>query len=393
MSAARGPAVRAVRAARWEPDRAVREELRRRLRARRRVDDPLARRWRLGTGTAVLDELLLAWERFDEEALAARFDAFEQLDVVFDDAVVRVLHLRGESSDATPIVLTHGWPSTVLELTALAAQLAHPARHGAADAPSFHVVVPALPGFPLSGAPPALREYTGARIADRWVELMAALGYGRFAASGGDIGARVSAWLGARHPERLLGVHLSANALWPSLAGAVGLAPAERAWIEAHEKWTRDEGAYMHLQQTKPLSLAHGLADSPAGLAAWLVEKWHGWGDRTRDVLERFAVDELLGGLTLYWSTNRAATSMLPYAAYDLPPGARPWGGDVTVPASFYLAPHEIGGIPPRSYAERQYTIDRWTELPRGGHFLAVEEPDLLAADIRASFSETTTLR
>ena len=144
----------------------------------------------------------------------------------------------------------------------------------------------------------------------------------------------------------------------------------------------------MHVQATKPLSLAHGLADSPAGLAAWIAEKWHTWSGGHDGALERL-MPELLGTLTLYWATNSIATSMLPYAVAHRPPGKWPWGGDVTVPASFYFPPDDIGGIPPRRFVERQYTIAHWGELPSGGHFAACEVPDLLAADLRAAFGRS----
>jgi pimeloyl-ACP methyl ester carboxylesterase len=246
-------------------------------------------------------------------------------------------------------------------------------------------VIPALPGFPLSAAPSALDDYTAARTADRWAQLMTALGYSRFAASAGDIGARVTAWLGARHPDRTLGIHLSSNALGPAPSGAK-LSASEAAWLHGRTAWDREDGGYAHVQQTKPLSLAHGLADSPAGLAAWIVEKWRGWSAGADDVLAHFGAEEILGNLSLYWFTNSIATSLIAYAVHDHPPGARPAPHSVGVPVSFYLAPAENGGIPPREFAERHYKVERWTELPRGGHFVGAEEPDLLADDIRAAF-------
>jgi len=273
----------------------------------------------------------------------------------------------------------------VLELTALAQRLARPARHGAPGAPSFHVVVPALPGFPLSGAPTALRAYTAASIADRWAQLMEALGYERFAASGGDVGARVSAWLGARHPQRVLGVHLSANALWPALPDASELAPPERAWVAERQAWTREEGAYMHLQQTKPLTLAHGLADSPAGLAAWIVEKFRAWSDCGGEIESVIARDDLLANISLYWFTGAIGSSFWPYYARLHGPWPVPEGG-VGVPTGYAEFPHEILR-PPRSLAARVYTdIRRWTTMPKGGHFAAMEQPEALAHEITEFF-------
>jgi pimeloyl-ACP methyl ester carboxylesterase len=377
-----------VRAARVAFDAAGIEDLRRRIAATRRVRFPLPGRWTYGTGIDVVRAALELWVQFDIDGLEARLNTVPQVDVELDGIAIRAFHVRGERDDALPIVLTHGWPSTILELLALAERLARPSAHGADPSDSFHVVVPALPGFPLSAAPAAIEDHTAARIADLWAGLMDALGYSRFAASAGDIGARITAWLGARHPERVVGIHVSSNALTDP-TDEEGLTADEVAWLRRRTAWTRAEGAYMHVQRTKPLSLAHALTDSPAGLAAWILEKWHGWTPDADDVIDHFGAQELLGHLTLYWLTGSVATSLAHYWAYDLPPGPRPPDGGVPVPASFYLAPGENGGVPPRSIAERQHRVARWSRLPRGGHFVAAEEPDMLAGDIRAAFRET----
>lgn len=373
-----------VTPARVEVDPAAVAHLRRRISGTRAVSFPYPGRWTFGTGRDALVAILDSWRGFDVEALAAELNAIEQVDVALGAVTIRAFHLRAERRDAPAIVITHGWPSSILEVLPVARRLAYPQRYGGDPSDAFHVVVPALPGFPLSGAAADLGVYTGAGMADCWAQLMAALGYRRFAATGGDIGARVAAWLGRRHPERVIGVHVTANALRPEVAGPD--APAEeREYVDRLMRWEREDGAYMHVQETKPLSLAHALADSPAGLAAWIVEKWQAWAGGGEDVTERFA-PELAGHLSLYWLTGTIATSFLPYHVAHRPPGKRPWGREVIVPVSFYLAPEDIGGIPPRAYAEHQYAIARWSELPRGGHFLATEEPELLAADVRAAF-------
>jgi pimeloyl-ACP methyl ester carboxylesterase len=359
-------------------------DLRSRLSDTRMPHFPFSDPWSFGTGGKIAAELVDRWaERLDESVLTSKFSGLPQVRIELADTWIHVVHIRGEIDDALPIVLTHGWPSTVLELLPLARRLARPSDHGGDANDAFHVVIPALPGFPLSGAPPDLGEYTGARIAERWAQIMDRLGYARFVASGGDVGARVAGWLGACHAHRVLGIHVSSNALWPLLADTE-LGTDEAAWVEHRSDWTRTEGGYMHIQQTKPLSLAYGLAQSPIALAAWIGEKWRGWSG-TDEVFEQLT-SELLDTLTLYWLSNRIATSFLPYYVYDRPPGARPWGQDVKVPVSFYLCPNEIGGVPPRSFAERQYRIARWSEFPAGGHFMALEQPGALAADIRAAF-------
>jgi pimeloyl-ACP methyl ester carboxylesterase len=374
-----------VRPATIEVDDLAIEDLQRRIRAVRTAHFPLDGRWAYGTGPEVVRELLGLWLTFDVEALVRDLNAIPQVDVIVDGLRVRAFHARGERDGALPIVLTHGWPSTVLEPLGLADRLARPSAYGADPHDSFHVIVPAMPGFPLSQAPTALDDYTAARIADRWMHLMAALGYQRFVASAGDIGARVTTWLAARHPGRVLGIHVSSNALDTPPPDA-DLSTAERSWLRQRAMWDQEEGGYMRLQQTKPLSLAHGLADSPAGLAAWISEKWHGWSDQGDGTVDRFAPDDILAHLSLYWLTNSIGTSLIHYYVHDRPPGSRPPAGSIDVPVSFYLSPAENGGIPPRELAERQFPVARWSELPRGGHFLASEEPDLLVEDVRAAF-------
>lgn len=373
-----------VRPARIDIDPVVVQDLHRRLAATRTIGYVQPDPWTLGPGVDAVVDLINRWRDFDIHAWSQRLNDFEQLDVVFEDSTVRVVHFRAEDENALPIVITHGWPSSVLEILPLAQRLADPHRYGGDPTDAFHVVVPALPGFPLSSPAGDLGGYTGAGMADRWADVMSALGYERFAASGGDIGARVAAWLGMRHPDRVIGIHVTSNALQQELPDTT-LTTVERTYVEQLAQWEHIEGAYMHIQETKPLSLAHGLADSPAGLAAWILEKWHAWSGHTKNSLDDLA-PELLGHLTLYWLTNSIATSLLPYHAAHLPPGKRPWGRDIQVPVSFYLAPDDIGGIPPREFVERQYHITHWTALTRGGHFLASEESDLLATDIRDAF-------
>jgi pimeloyl-ACP methyl ester carboxylesterase len=361
------------------------DELARRLADRRPPAFPFADRWTFGTGLDVVREVVDRWAGgLDRRAFEARCNAHPYDEVSIDGVTTGVYRLRGETSGALPLVLTHGWPSTVLENLHLADLLAHPSRSGGDPADAFDVVVPALPGFPLAAAPADPAAYSGLAIADRWAALMTACGHDRFVASGGDIGARVTTWLGARHGDRVLGIHVSSNALAPALPGH-DLTPDEAAWVAEREEWIRTEAGYIHLQGTKPLSLAYGLSESPAALAAWIVEKWAAW-TATDDVVARFGAD-LTDQLTLYWLTNRIATSFLPYyASVADPPSSRPWGLDIEVPVSLYLCPDEIGGIPPRAYADRQFRVARWTEFERGGHFPAVEQPDVLAADIRAAF-------
>ncbi len=273
--------------------------------------------------------------------------------------------------------------------------LTHPEKHGGTPSDAFHVVVPSMPGFAFSGCPEDLQSFTAASIADRWRQLMAILGYDRFLASGTDIGARVTAWLAMRHPKSLLGAHMTVNALSsvrdPSRSYAAGH-PTTR-WFEDMAHWELAEGGYHHLQRTKPLTVSVAVSDSPAAMAAWVVEKWKAWADAL-DVDATEVRRMILSLLTLYWTTNSFGSSVFHYHAHDVAPGSRPIGMATSTPLSFYSSAAEIGGVPPRSIIEEQYGAHRWSEFPRGGHFMATEHPALLAADLvefRRSLDESAS--
>jgi pimeloyl-ACP methyl ester carboxylesterase len=263
--------------------------------------------------------------------------------------------------------------------------LADPAAHGGQTSDSFDVVVASLPGYGFSDPLPAPAMISSA-IADVWYRVMCdGLGYSRFGAHGSDIGAGVTTQLGWQHPDALAGIHLS----------AVGFpdppqpwTPGEREYEAAVQRWDDSEGAYSHLHATKPQTLACSLNDSPAGLAAWITEKFRAWSDCGGHIESRFTRDHLLTNLTIYWVTQTIASSLLPYYGYrhhggPLPPRAR-----IRPPAGFAIFANEFQPAerPPRELAERTYNVTHWAEYPRGGHFAALEEPQLLAADIRQFF-------
>ena len=338
----------------------------------------------LGIGSDEAQRLVDYWAtKFDFGGLQQRLTALPHELVVVNGAAVHIVHVRSPHPHATPVIITHGWPSSFVEILPLVERLTQPERFGGRVEDACHLVIPSLPGFGYSAPPAALEGCTGAAIADLWAQMMTALGYQQFFASGGDVGARVTSWLGARHPDRVRGIHLSSNALRPAVQDAAALTVEEQAYLERRSQWTAAEGGYMHVQQTKPLSLAYGLSDSPAGLATWLADKWLTWSDGL-DFARAEVMDIVLSHATIYWTTNTIATSFLPYFVYDWPPGARVDGVQVKVPVGFYLSEAEIGGIPPESFARRQFEIARWTVFPRGGHFMATEEPQLLADDLLA---------
>lgn len=320
---------------------------------------------------------------FDWRAREAAINALPQFTVPVGGARVHLVRLPGEGERPMPIVLTHGWPSTFLELTRLGDRLAHPSRYGGDPADSFDVVIPSLPGFAWSDARPG--RPADPPTHELWHTLMHdVLGYERYGAHGGDLGAGVSSRLAAAHPEAVAGVHVLA-AMNPPVGPEEPLTGAERAHLAQMAGWAAEEGAYQHQQQTRPVTLAHGLSDSPAGLLAWTVEKYRAWTDNGGDLPAAFTDDDILTQVGIYWFTNTIATSFRPYHEYHVfKPDPAP---RVDVPTAIAVFPHDLSR-PPREWVERTYRLQRYTTMPRGGHFAAWEAPAPLAADITAFFRD-----
>ena len=299
---------------------------------------------------------------------------------------IHCVHMKGRGSRPMPLIITHGWPGSVFEMLRIVPMLADPSAHGGSTQDAFDVVVPSIPGYGFSEQPTAPGTSNSA-VADLWIELMERLGYQRFAAQGGDWGAGISTWIARRAPERLLGLHLNyiPGSFRPWVESQTSLSAEERAFIADAARWFEEEGAYGHLQATRPGTLGIGLSDSPAGLAAWILEKIRAWADCDEDVESRFSLDELLANVTLYWVTNTAASSIRLYRESKLTPLQLGPGERIRVPMGFAHFPLEAPS-PPRRWVERGYEVRRWTEMPRGGHFAAWEEPELLAQDIREFF-------
>jgi pimeloyl-ACP methyl ester carboxylesterase len=340
--------------------------------------------WAAGTDTAELHRLVGYWrDGFDWRAQERRINALPARVVDVDGLGVHVLVYEGEHPDALPIVLTHGWPSTVLELTALAERLARPSAHGGRAEDAFTVVVPSLPGFGFTPQQPTVPGALPTH--ELWHRLMRdGLGFDRYAAHGGDLGAGVTARLAHAHPESVVGIHVLAVAP-PAHVDPASLTDAERAHLEEVAAWQVQEGGYQHEQATRPLTLAPGLSDSPAGLLAWLLEKYHAWSDRRGGRPATLDDDLVLTQVSLYWFTNTISTSFRPY--WEFAQGTLPPLGQVPVPTAVALFPADLTH-PPRSWAERTYNVQRWTPMTRGGHFAALEEPALLGADITEFFRD-----
>lgn len=338
--------------------------------------------WEAGTDPGELRRLVAYWASdYDWRAHEADLNALPSHVADIDGTPVHYLRFDGERPGALPIVLTNGWPSSFLELTTLARRLATPSRHGGDAADAFTVIVPSLPGFALSPQRPSLSGPP--QTHEIWHRLMHdELGFARYAAHGGDLGAGITSRLGEAHPEAVVGIHLLAVAS-PVAHDATSVTPEEQAYLDSVSAWSAAEGGYMHQQSTRPLTLSYGLADSPTGLLAWIVEKYRAWSDCGGDLSSRFSDDFLLTQASLYWFTNSISTSFRPY--YEYAQGLTRRVERVSVPTALALFPADLAQ-PPRSWAERTYNITRYTRMPRGGHFAAHEEPRLLADDLTEFF-------
>jgi microsomal epoxide hydrolase len=336
---------------------------------------------------AYLRGLVDYWRNgFDWRAQEAKLNAFRQFTVPLDGIEVHFIHEAGRGPAPLPLVLSHGWPGSVVEFGRLLPMLTDPARFGADPADAFTVVAPSLPGYTLSFRP-GQRRFAVEEIAATFAALMTdVLGYRRFGAQGGDWGAFVSSCLGLRHPERVLGIHLNLLAVRRDPKMVANPTPEEAVFLGELAEWLREETGYQWIQGTRPQTLAFALADSPVGLAAWIVEKFRAWTDCGGDPERALSRDEMLANISLYWFTGAIGASFWPYYARMHGPWPIPEGATVDVPTGYAAFPREILR-PPRSLAARTYTdLRRWTVMPRGGHFAALEQPEALAQEIRAFF-------
>ncbi|WP_369372423.1 epoxide hydrolase family protein [Promicromonospora sp. Populi] len=360
------------------------EDLRARLRATRWPDAPEDVGWSLGTDIDYLRGLVAYWaDGFDwpaQEAALARLPRFR---AGVGGLGIHFVHARAvslPSQPVVPLVLCHGWPDSFWRYSKVVSLLTDPGAHGADPADAFDVVVPDMPGFGYSD-PPAGAPLNSVAVAGLWASLMSILGYERFGAAGGDLGSHVSRYLALDHPDRVAAVHRTDGGL-PVFAGdPATLTAGERAWFAETATWSATEGAYGALHRTKPQTLAAGLNDSPAGLAAWIVEKLHAWSDGGIDSYTR---DEVLTLLSIYWFTGTIGSSMRMYHA-NAAISARQLTRRVEVPSGFSLFAGDVVR-PPRAWLERTANAVRVTEPERGGHFAAFEEPELYAQELREFF-------
>ena len=340
--------------------------------------------WAYGVPTSYLQRLASYWRSsFDWRAFEARLNEIPQFTTTIDGQNVHFLHVRSPESDALPLIVTHGWPGSVVEFLEILGPLSDPGANGGDPADAFHVVAPSLPGFGFSG-PTTETGWNITRGAGAWVELMARLGYERYGAHGGDSGSVISPLVGVRAPEHVVGVHVNGSLGFPTGEPAEldGLSESERQRLAALRRQLADGAGYAILQSTRPQTVSFGLTDSPVGQLAWIVEKFQEWTDPSFELPED-AVDRdlLLANVSVYWHTKTAASSARLYKE-----GQSGWGQRAPrseVPSGVAVFPGDFGI---RRIAERENNVVHWSEFDRGGHFAAMEAPDLLVGDIRNFF-------
>lgn len=342
--------------------------------------------WTYGTDLAYLQELVAYWrEGYDWRAAERLLNGFPQFKVEIDGIDLHYLHVPGQGPAPLPLVLAHGWPGSVFEFTKIIPRLTDPARYAGDPADAFSVVAPSLPGYGFSFRP-GQRRVDLAEMASIFAALMTdVLGFERYGAQGGDWGSAVVTSLGLQDPKHLAGIHL--NLLFARPSTEERAAPEAAGYRARTDHWTTEESGYQWIQGTKPQTLAYALTDSPVGLAGWIVEKFRTWSDCDGDVERRFSKDDLLTNVMIYWVTGAIGSSFWPYyATRHGSPVLKP-GDRVEVPTGFTAFPQEIV-TPLRAWGERLFNITRWTEMPAGGHFATLEEPEALATEVQAFFRD-----
>ena len=357
------------------------DDLRDRLGRTRWPDELPGVGWDLGVPLDYLKGLAEYWATaYDWRSQEAALNEFAQFTTIIDGQNVHFLHVRSPEPAALPLLITHGWPGSVAEFLDIIGPLVDPAAHGGDPADAFHVIAPSIPGFGFSG-PTHEIGWNTVRVTRAWVELMRRLGYERYGAQGGDTGTLVSPELGRIDPEHVAGIHVNNLLTFPS-GQLDDLSDADQGRLKLMQRWQNEMAGYASIQSTRPQTLAYALTDSPAGQLAWIVEKFKEWTDPDarlpEDAVDR---DRLLTDVSIYWLTATAGSSARLY--YE---GAKSWGQPSepsAVPTGVAVFPMDITI---RSIAESQHNIVHWTEFDRGGHFAAMEAPDLLVADVKEFF-------
>ena len=371
------------------------DDLKHRLNIIRWPDEIPKSKWTQGTNLDYLKELVEYWKTdFNWKIHENSLNKFNNFIVNIKDFKIHFIYEKSPNKNAIPIVLTHGWPGTFYEMHKIIPLLTNPEINGGNPKDSFDVIVPSLPGYGFSSKP--TRHGINIRETSKmWDSLMTdTLGYKKYAAYGGDIGTGVTSQLGYMYPNKIIGIHMIANlinGLQPYLGtGSKPLTENEYAHNNRTKKWMAREGAYYRMHSTKPQTLSYGLNDSPVGLASWIIEKYYAWSDCDGDIESSFTKDELLVTLTIYWVTETINSSIRMYLEYQKLNDQHIYNHlkkseKITTPARIVVFPGDISD-PPKEWGERVYNSLSWQKMPKGGHFAALEEPELLVNDIREFF-------
>jgi microsomal epoxide hydrolase len=370
-----------VRPFRIEVEQAEIDDLRERLGRTRWPDELPGAEWDYGIPLRQVKELAAYWaDGYDWRKHEAGLNEFPQYTTTIDGQRIHFLHARSNEPNAVPLLLTHGWPGSVVEFTKVIGPLVDPRAHGGDAADAFHVVAPSIPGYAFSG-PTTDKGWDVKRVAAAFDQLMRRLGYERYGAQGGDWGSTISRQLALSEPDHVIGLHVNMLASPPSgdPEEMKLLTDKEKSFVESANRFRQQGSGYFMIQSSRPQTLSYGLTDSPAGLLAWIGEKFHEWSDQPIDR------DQMLTNISVYWFTGTANSSARLYFEFSHTGGS--WGRveTCTVPTGVAVFPREIAP-PIRRFAERSNNIVHWSEFDRGGHFAAMEEPDALVNDVRSFF-------
>lgn len=362
----------------------VLDDLHERLADTRWTDAVVGVDWDYGTDVNYMRELTDYWlNQFDWRAQESRLNQLPHFRAEIDGFGIHFIHVRGKGANPKPILLVHGWPDCFLRMVKLIPLLTDPERFGGDPDQSFDVIIPSIPGMGFSDKA-LTRGMDSARVADLLARLMSELGYKQYAAMGGDMGSVAVMFLAHKYPERLTGIHLTDVSYPMSPPEGVGFSEDAGRYFGGLGAWWMSQGAYNMLHSSKPQTTAYALNDSPVGLAAWMVDKFRAWSDCAGDVEKRFTKDELLTNITIYWVTQTINSAMRLYYEGAHSPNQLYPAPRITVPTAIAHFPTEL--LPPREWVEHTHNLQRWTEMPRGGHFAPLEEPELVAEDLRNFF-------
>lgn len=344
--------------------------------------------WDYGTNLDYLKELVDYWHyKFNWHEQEVKLNKFSQFKTLVDGVNIHFIHMRGKCANPLPIILTHGWPDSFYRFYKVIPMLTDPERFGGKAEDSFDVVIPSLPGFGFSSR----MAMSDRAVADLWAKLMIeSLGYKKFMAAGGDLGSGVTKFLALKHPKVVAGIHLTDVGYPTGQEDFSALSEAEQQFVHLMQRWLFTEGAYILIQTTKPQTLGYSLNDSPAGLASWIIEKFYSWSDCKGSIENRFTKDELLTNIMIYWVTQTINSSIRMYSE-----NARDTYVQNTSTNRYVRSqiPAAVAAFPsdapfPREWAERNVNLKRWIKMPTGGHFAALEEPELFVNDLREFFRE-----